>query len=103
MFRGTPKYSRLFAWWWRSERNPSRNPQDAAAKFDSITLHPKGAARKWEEKASGLQQVYESKGIAGCGFSGARRLDTPLDNSRDNEYYASMAPSFRRRPRASAL
>src|ERR1700674_464626 len=103
MFRETPKYSRLFSWWWRSERNPLRNPQDAAAKFYSITLHPKGAARKWAGKPSGLQQLYESKGIAGCGSLEPGALDAPLDNSRDNEYYAGMAPSFRRRPRAPAL
>src|SRR4029077_9521528 len=106
MFRGTPKYSRLCAWWWRSERNPLRNPQDAAAKFNSITLHPKGAARKWEGKPSGLQQLYESKGIAGCGSLEPGTLDAPLDNSRDNEYYPSYGTELSPAPerlRAAAL
>src|ERR1700731_1134335 len=93
MFRGTNRNPRLFSWLWRSERNPLREPQDAAAKFDCITLHPKGGSRKWARRASRLQQVYESKGIAGLEALRPVGQDVPLDNSRDNEYYTGMAPA----------
>src|SRR6266852_324649 len=90
MFRGMPGCPRLFLLLWRSERNPLREPQDAAGKFDNTTLHPKGDSRKWERKPLGLQQVHESKGIAGFVSSRSSSSDMPLDNSRDNEYYAGM-------------
>src|SRR5712692_232181 len=93
---------RLFSLLWQSERNPLRKPQNAAAKFDCITLHPKGGSRKWARIALRLQQVYELKGIAGFESLRDGVPDVPLDNSRDNEYYGSHDTGFRRCPEASA-
>src|ERR1700730_619790 len=65
MFRETPKYPRLFASLWPLEQNPLHKPQNAAAKFNSITLHPKSGCRKWDGCRGKRQQLHESKGIVG--------------------------------------